>query len=214
HSNEIATGKGCDGRTKRSSEREPADSVTEKSKVIGGWPPSLTFAFCRLALSEMMLSISAISHLDFAAFRSCSLSGRAQYEMTPNSRQTISRSNSFACFESKIIRSTSASRSVSLVACGAAEPGAGGNRDKPSSCAVAFEFICVSVPVPQLGRSATDALTTKPNNNKNNDHEIKYNCHHRIVLNCHPHRNRPMAIELLCHASTRGQRDSTRIQGD
>ena len=31
--------------TRRSSEREPADSLTGKSSVIGGWLPSLTFAF-------------------------------------------------------------------------------------------------------------------------------------------------------------------------
>jgi hypothetical protein len=31
--------------TRRSSEREPADSLRDKSNVIGGWLPSLTFAF-------------------------------------------------------------------------------------------------------------------------------------------------------------------------
>src|SRR6266571_2509822 len=30
-------------RTRRSSEREPADSLRDKSNVIGGWLPSLTF---------------------------------------------------------------------------------------------------------------------------------------------------------------------------
>jgi hypothetical protein len=32
-------------RTRRCSEREPADSLRDKSNVIGGWLPSLTFAF-------------------------------------------------------------------------------------------------------------------------------------------------------------------------
>jgi hypothetical protein len=32
-------------RTKRSSEREPADSLRDKSNVIGGWLPSLTLEF-------------------------------------------------------------------------------------------------------------------------------------------------------------------------
>ena len=31
-------------RTKRCSEREPADSLGDESNVIGGWLPSLTFA--------------------------------------------------------------------------------------------------------------------------------------------------------------------------
>ncbi len=31
-------------RTRRSSEREPADSLGDKSNVIGGWLPSLIFA--------------------------------------------------------------------------------------------------------------------------------------------------------------------------
>src|SRR5207249_6345960 len=39
-------GKGC--RTKRCSEREPADSLGDKSNVIGGWLPSLTFTFDNL----------------------------------------------------------------------------------------------------------------------------------------------------------------------
>jgi hypothetical protein len=32
-----------DGRTRRSSEREPAVSVRDKTNVIGGWLPSLTY---------------------------------------------------------------------------------------------------------------------------------------------------------------------------
>jgi hypothetical protein len=32
--------------TRRSSEREPADSLRDKFNVIGGWLPSLTFTFC------------------------------------------------------------------------------------------------------------------------------------------------------------------------
>jgi protein-S-isoprenylcysteine O-methyltransferase Ste14 len=32
-----------EGRTRRSSEREPADSLRDESNVIGGWLPSLTF---------------------------------------------------------------------------------------------------------------------------------------------------------------------------
>jgi 2-polyprenyl-3-methyl-5-hydroxy-6-metoxy-1,4-benzoquinol methylase len=35
----------AEGRTRRCSEREPADSLRGKSNVIGGWLPSLTFAF-------------------------------------------------------------------------------------------------------------------------------------------------------------------------
>ena len=35
----------ADRRTRWSSEREPADSLRDKSHVIGGWLPSLTFAF-------------------------------------------------------------------------------------------------------------------------------------------------------------------------
>ncbi|MBI3987921.1 MAG: hypothetical protein HY343_13435 [Lentisphaerae bacterium] len=34
-------------RTSRCSEREPADSLRDKSNVIGGWLPSLTFALRR-----------------------------------------------------------------------------------------------------------------------------------------------------------------------
>lgn len=34
-----------DAEPVRSSEREPADSLRDKSNVIGGWLPSLTFAF-------------------------------------------------------------------------------------------------------------------------------------------------------------------------
>jgi len=37
------TSPGC--RTKRCSEREPADSLRTKSNILGGWLPSLTFAF-------------------------------------------------------------------------------------------------------------------------------------------------------------------------
>ena len=33
------------GQPRRSSEREPADSLRDKSNVIGGWLPSPTFAF-------------------------------------------------------------------------------------------------------------------------------------------------------------------------
>jgi hypothetical protein len=32
--------------TRRSSEREPADSLRDKLNVIGGWLPSRTFALC------------------------------------------------------------------------------------------------------------------------------------------------------------------------
>ena len=32
-------------RTRRCSEREPADSLRDKFNVIGGWLPSLTFSF-------------------------------------------------------------------------------------------------------------------------------------------------------------------------
>jgi hypothetical protein len=38
-------GRGQQGRTSQSSEREPADSLRDESNVIGGWLPSLTFAF-------------------------------------------------------------------------------------------------------------------------------------------------------------------------
>ena len=36
--------------TRRSSEREPADSLSDKSNVIGGWLPSLTFALGKRAI--------------------------------------------------------------------------------------------------------------------------------------------------------------------
>jgi hypothetical protein len=39
------------GPTRRSSEREPADSLGDKSNVIGGWFPSLTFAFGNNSMS-------------------------------------------------------------------------------------------------------------------------------------------------------------------
>jgi len=35
--------------TRRSSEQEPADSLRDKSNVIGGWLPSLTFCVGRFA---------------------------------------------------------------------------------------------------------------------------------------------------------------------
>jgi hypothetical protein len=42
-------------RTRRSSEREPADSLRDKSDVRGGWLPSLTFALggIRVPLSRI-----------------------------------------------------------------------------------------------------------------------------------------------------------------
>src|SRR6266446_4736467 len=39
-------------RTRRSSEREPADSLRDKSNAIGGWLPSLTFLVSRLHAHE------------------------------------------------------------------------------------------------------------------------------------------------------------------
>src|SRR5205809_3070301 len=42
-------------RTKRCSEREPADSLRDKSNVRGGWLPSLTFAFGAISLPRMRI---------------------------------------------------------------------------------------------------------------------------------------------------------------
>jgi len=41
------------GRTRRSSEREPADSLRDESNVIGGWLPSLTVVVSRHCAHDM-----------------------------------------------------------------------------------------------------------------------------------------------------------------
>ena len=53
-------------RTRRSSEREPADSFRDESIVIGGWRPSLTFAL------DDMLSVGGYTlKIDPSATRDC-----------------------------------------------------------------------------------------------------------------------------------------------
>ena len=44
-------------RTRRSSERAPADSLRDKFNVIGGWLPSLTFAFGDTMMRVLILSL-------------------------------------------------------------------------------------------------------------------------------------------------------------
>ncbi len=46
------------GRTRRCSEREPADSLRDKSNVIGGWLPSLTFALARNMGRQIQIRLS------------------------------------------------------------------------------------------------------------------------------------------------------------
>jgi hypothetical protein len=51
-------------RTRRSSEREPADSLGGKSNVIGGWLPSLTFALrCGVPGVCHMAAVSSATEL-------------------------------------------------------------------------------------------------------------------------------------------------------
>jgi hypothetical protein len=55
--------RGSEGRTKRCSEREPADSLRDKSNVIGGWLPSLTFTLG----GKPMSLLSFLSEADFVS---------------------------------------------------------------------------------------------------------------------------------------------------
>ena len=51
-----------DAEPVRSSEREPADSLRDKSNVIGGWPPSLTFALCaKRAITDVRIESGALA---------------------------------------------------------------------------------------------------------------------------------------------------------
>ena len=59
-------------RTKRSSEREPADSLRDKSNVIGGWLPSLTFA-----LDEFTYAMKCFYHPTVDAVATCKSCCRA-----------------------------------------------------------------------------------------------------------------------------------------